>query len=78
VAQVGGKLGEERPVDRDRQLPSALPITRSQPPSLVDVGEQQPADLGRTESAQQHGEHHRSVPVGSQPGQKGLDVGQVE
>jgi hypothetical protein len=49
VAQVGRELGKERGIDRDHPLSAAL-ADHPQPPSpLVDVGEQQPADLGRTQ-----------------------------
>lgn len=45
---------------------------------VVLLGEECSDDLGGAEPAQQHGQHHRSVPVGAQAGQERLDVGKVK
>jgi hypothetical protein len=63
TGQISGKLGEEQTIDRDDPFPAALAHHPQLPASLVDIGEQQPADLPGPQSAEHHGQHDRPVPV---------------
>ena len=77
VAQVGAGSAKNTASTGTQRSRPPLPIAHAAP-ALVDVFEEQAADLGRAQPAQQHGQHHRPVPVGGQAGQERLDVGQLK
>jgi len=78
IAQVGGQVGEERPVHRHDSFSPALADHAHLSAPHVHLSQPQPAHLARAQAAEQHQQHLGPIAVGDQIGNKRLNLAQVQ
>ncbi len=78
VAQIVGDPDEEPAMDRDDAFSAALAHDANSSEPDVNVGQAQRADLAGAETAEQHRQHNRSVPIRQHVGEELVHIVGIE